>query len=301
VEKKNKETLLLFNTSTQLVLLDMKGRLVKNYPVKLKFPATAPVRAIDYDGKGEPRFLFTCDDHKLYNYSLNGKPTSGWVPPSIGAYVKTGVEYIKLFNKDYLIVTDANGLCHFYDRKGRGAFNPSLTEFIRSSGAPFKVYPDGKLSRIITTDRKGRIIRIAADGNWESITLKSFSPDHFFMYDDFDGDEFKDYIYTDSNTLTVYNVNKKIIFELEFPAPVQSGLIKVESTLPGHFYGVVSEETRQLFLFNHQGWSPMNKFLTGSLPFCTGVVDQSGYTSLITADGKIVYNYYLTEPGAVPF
>lgn len=300
-QSKPRETLLLFNTSKQLIMLDMKGHLAKNFPVTLRFPITSAVSALDYDQKGEFRLLFVCDDHKLYNYATNGKPSSGWSAPLLDVEVIKGVEYITMLGKEYLIVTDIEGRCHFYTRKGRAAFNPATTEFLRSRGAPFALYSDGARSRIITTDRKGRIIRVAPDGDWESITLREFSANHHFMYADFDGNELKDYIYTDSNTISVYNVNKRNIFELEFPFVASSGLLQLETAGSETFFGVVGQETKQIFLFNQHGWSPMNKFLTGSMPFATGILDQSGFSSLITTDGRTVYHYYLTDTSVSPF
>ncbi len=302
IEKsQSRETQLLFNTQHQLVLLDMQGKFAKNFPVVTRFPANSAVTAIDYDHKGDYRLFWVSDDHKLSNFSLSGKPTTGWVPPSIGAYVNKEISHVRLFEKDYIIVTDVNGICHFYDRKGRPAFNPPSTEFIRANNSTFFVFEDAKRSRIITTDRKGRIIRIAPDGNWESINLKEFSPEHTFRYDDFDGNEIKDYIYIDSNSVTVFDVNKHNIFELEFPAVLQPALIKVKLADNVVYFGTVSKDTKQLFLFNKEGWSAMNKFLIGSIAFSAGNLDQSGFVSLITADNNKVFDYYLTDSSVQPY
>lgn len=296
-----RKSYILFNTTHQIYLIDLQGNPARGFPVTTKFPVTNTASAIDYNNRGDHRLLFACDDRKIYNYTLEGRPTVGWSIPQLSAEIHQPIEHIKLFAKDYLIVTDIDGTCHFYNKNGKEAFYPSATEFIASEFPSFFLYDDGKNSRIITTDHKGRIIRISADGDWESINLKEFPEAHSFLYDDFNGDEIKDYIYTDTNTVTVYNNSKKIIFELDMPAGIIPGIVRLTCSGDKPVFGVVSRSTDHIFLFSEQGWSSMNNVLSGSWPLCSAYLDKSGYCSLVTASNKTVYNYYLYDLTIIPF
>lgn len=299
--KMKRRTMLLFNTQDQIWLLDLDGNPVKGFPLRPKFPVTNPVFPVDYGNTGDFRLIFVCDDHKVYNYNLDGRPTAGWLIPAVNADINLPAASAKLFAKDYIILTDGNGHCHFFNRQGKGAFTPSMTEFVASPQPAFFTYNDGRNSKIITTDHKGRIIRIAPDGDWESINLKEFPESHAFLYDDFNGDEINDYIFADTATVTVYNNSKKIIFELDLPSGILSSISKISTPAGKPLFGVVSRSSDHLYLFNEQGMSSMNNVLNGSWPFSAARLDESGYYSLITASGKTVYNYYLYDLSIIPF
>ena len=295
------ESRLVITTKKHLIVLDMAGKALPGFPLKLKTAVTSAPLLADYSGKGDYRIFFACEDRKLYNYGLSGKPTPGWTPPVADAAVQSKPEYLRFLKKDLIIVTDVKGHCNFYDRRGKQAFPKTASAFIRSQDAPFALFEDGKNSRIITTDINGKIIRISPDGKLESINLGRFPENHHFRYLDFDGNEIKDYLFNDSTTLTVFDVNKKIIFELEFPLRSGTAVVSATPVSNAPFFGVVGTSSSQLFLFNKNGCSPMNKYLTGKLPFCIGKLDDSGYYSLVTGGGNIIYNYYLNDFSTLPF
>jgi hypothetical protein len=290
----NRKSQIIFNTTHQVFMLDMNGKYAPGFPVTLPLPATNGLKVLDYENKKDYRILLVCDDHKLYNFTADGKKTNGWADPFIGALVNDPVAHVKMQGKDYLIIADANGICHFYDRRGNASFPKCKEAFIKSKYSGFFVYSDKEKSRIITTDRKGRIIRIAPDGKWDAIMLKDFSPEHKFLYADFDGNTINDYIFADDSTVTVYDVNKKIIFKLDIPGQITTLPVKTEASSKKPLFGLVTGNSGRIYLFSMKGLSPINQFLYGSTPFCTGRFDKGGVPSLIVAKDKTVYNYYLT-------
>jgi len=285
---------LVLNTCHQLFMLDMNGANAPGFPVTLKYPATNGLSVFDYENRKDYRILLACDDHKLYNFTSDGKPTKGWLYPSAEELISSPVVYLKMLGKDYLIAACADGTCCFYDRKGKAYFPKSRIGFIKAASSGFFIFPDGNRSRIITTDRKGRIIRVAPDGSWDAITLRTFGPGHKFFYDDFDGNGIKDYIFLDSN-LYVFNVNKKLICKLKLSDPADAAPVRVNTSRKIPLFGTVSERSGKIYLFSKNGFSPLNAYLEGSTPFCTGAMDNSGITSLIVAKDKTVYNYYLID------
>jgi hypothetical protein len=291
---KNGGCQIVFNTMHQIFMIGLDGKNLPGFPANLKYPATNPLTVVDFDANKNYQLILACDDHKLYNINSSGKPAAGWNSPLVGALVQEPVFPLMMSGKHYIIATDGNGLSHFYDRKGKSSFLSPEIEFIKSVKSGYFVYPDGVNSKIITTDRKGRIIRTGSDGKWESVTLQTFSPDHSFLYDDFDGNGNNDFIFADSGKIVVYNVNNKNIFNLTIPGKITFGPERISVIKDQPMFAIVCSEQNKVLLFSKSGLSPINQYLIGNTSFCSGKLDKSGICSLIIGKNNMVYNYYLT-------
>lgn len=115
---KNGKNQLLFNTDNYLHLLDRNGNYVQGYPVKMPARITSPVTLLDYDKNKDYRLFVACADHKIYNYTLYGVKTEGFVPVKTETEVKLPVNYIRVGASDYLITADTDGQIYVFSRKG---------------------------------------------------------------------------------------------------------------------------------------------------------------------------------------
>lgn len=117
---KNGKLQLLFNTENYIHLLDRNGNYVQGYPVKMPAPITSPITLLDYDNTKDYRLFMACADKKIYNYTLYGIRTEGFVPLKTDAVVDLPISYVKIGLSDYLITVDVNGKPYVFSRKGEG-------------------------------------------------------------------------------------------------------------------------------------------------------------------------------------
>ena len=74
---KNQKYQLVFTTSTQIHCIDLLGRDVENYPIKLPENTNLGLSVLDYDKNRNYRFLVPAGS-KLYNFSSEGNIIQGW-------------------------------------------------------------------------------------------------------------------------------------------------------------------------------------------------------------------------------
>lgn len=117
---KNGKYQLLFNTTNYLHLVDRNGNYVDGYPVKLPAEVSSSITLLDYDNTKDYRLFIACKDKRIYNYSIYGIKTEGFVPVKTNAVVNLPIYYTKVGASDYLITADVEGKIYVFSRKGEG-------------------------------------------------------------------------------------------------------------------------------------------------------------------------------------
>ncbi len=186
---KNGKFQLLFNTENYLHLIDRNGNYVQGYPVKLPAKITSNITLLDYEHTKEYRLYFACADKKIYNYTLYGVKTEGFVPLKTNAVVKMPIQYVKVGLSDYLITADVTGNIYVFSRKGEGRIDfknkttEDLDNFYVSGGNNLDntklIYVDDKnnlLDKISLADKK-EAIKIGDE-------LKNFKTEFTLIDDD---------------------------------------------------------------------------------------------------------------------
>ncbi|MBS1635571.1 MAG: hypothetical protein JST26_06570 [Bacteroidetes bacterium] len=117
---RNNKFQIFFNTDNYLHLIDRNGNYVQGYPVRLPAKITGAISLFDYDQNKDYRVFVSCADHKIYNYSMYGIRTEGFVPVRTEDVVSLPVQYIKVAGSDYLVTADEAGKIYVFSRKGDG-------------------------------------------------------------------------------------------------------------------------------------------------------------------------------------
>ena len=164
---KNGKFQLLFNTENYLHLLDRNGNYVQGYPVRLPAKATSNMTLLDYDKNKEYRIFIACADKRIYNFSLYGIKTEGYIPLKTDDLVELPVYYSKVGQSDYLTTIDVMGKIYVFSRKGEGRIDftnktiTGLSNFYVLAGSTLDnskiLYVDDKnnlLNKISFTDKK---------------------------------------------------------------------------------------------------------------------------------------------------
>ncbi len=289
---KNGKYQYLFNTKNYLHLIDLLGRNVKGYPKKLSSPAMNALALFDYEKKKNYRIVLSGADKKVYNYNIKGSEVNGWTKTQTLHLVDQKIQHLRTNKKDYILITDKNGEIKIISRVGRDRINLKK-QFGKSANSEFYINKTNKKGLFITTNKKGVLTYIKKNGAIAETIFGDFSEEHFFLYEDYNKDGHKDFIYLDGNKLRIYDRFKKPIFTYDFKTTITKkpefyNLSKSESLL-----GIVSCTTQEIFLFNKRGEVIISKGLIGETPFVIQRLKNNRDLNLIVGSGSSLYNYVI--------
>ena len=164
---RNGKLQLLFNTKNYIHLIDRHGNYVQGYPLKTPNSITSNMTLLDYDKTKDYRIFIACNDKKIYNFSLYGIKTEGFIPVKTTEIVELPIAYVKIGPSDYLITADVSGKIYAFSRKGLGRIDfknktiQNLNNLFVSEGTNIEntklIYVDDKnnlLNKITLTDKK---------------------------------------------------------------------------------------------------------------------------------------------------
>jgi len=287
---KNGKIQYLFNTKDNLFLIDRKGRYVANYPITIHPQATNGLSLFDYNRRKDYRILLAQADKHIYNYMINGDQVKGWHKPQMQAAVSQKVVRLLANRKDYIIINDDENHVKIVNRRGqqRIYLKAAVNKAIHSG---YFVNKTNSKGLILTTNTTGKLVYISASGALRFTDFGKFSPNHYFLYDDFNGDGAKDFIFVDQNRLKVFDRFKKLLFSYTFNENI---------TVQPEFFslgdkqkvlGVVASKEKTIYLFDNKGNILINRGLTGEIPFTVGSLNNNREVNIITATGSTLYNY----------
>ena len=160
---KNGNRQLVFNTATELWILDLKGQPVSNYPIKLPAPASTGLSAIDYDNTLDYRIYVPCTNGQLYGYLASGKPIPRFSFKCPAGVISEPITSLKINALDYVIANTTPGNMYVFDRNGKTVL--TVTEPVyKKANAGFTVIQDSITFSITTTDTAGNKLAIDSVG-----------------------------------------------------------------------------------------------------------------------------------------
>ena len=283
----------LFNTAHTIQLIDRNGNNHEGYPIRLPFEASNGLSVFDYNGNHDYRLLLFSTDRLLYNYDIQGKEVEGWNRHRAEDKVTLPVRHLVADNKDYLIVSDVNGGVRILDRQGR--IRIPLTADMQKS-ALNDIYTNAtntKKGLFLTSDKEGKLLYITADGLLNRTDFGTYSEKHFFLYEDFNGDQDPDFIYLDGQELHVFDRFKKELFAHHFDVEITTKPVFFRISRNKRMLGVVSEKAREITLIDRKGNMIVNSGLVGETPFAVGSLHNDQQINLVTGVGNALFNYVI--------
>jgi hypothetical protein len=115
---KNGKKQLLILTNSRLEMLDINGKNVVGYPVVLSSKPCTNLCVADYSNARDYRIFFGCSNGTVYNYTSNGKTTSGWNVASMKGDLPTSIQYKKVNGQDEIQVKRSSGKTTILKRNG---------------------------------------------------------------------------------------------------------------------------------------------------------------------------------------
>jgi len=115
---RNGKKQLAFVTRNTFYILDRNGNTVAPFPKKFKDDITQPISIFDYDRKRNYRFVIT-QGMEVMMYDRKGKIVSGFTFKKAGSTIVLAPQHIRLGNKDYILIAEANGKLNILSRVGK--------------------------------------------------------------------------------------------------------------------------------------------------------------------------------------
>jgi len=290
----NGETQFLFNTAGYIHLIAMNGHYVDGFPVKLVRNATNGISVFDYNNDGEYRLVIGLDDNRTYNFDKSGREVVGFTKIQSRTKVVKPVQHLVADGKDYFFVTDVNGEVIITNRRGedRISLEKRLEKAVNSV---FYVNQTNNMGLFLTTDQKGNLVYLDASGKITRSVFKDFSAGHFFLYEDFDGDGYHDFIFIDGKDISVFNRFKKVFFKYELPEKVVTEPVIFTTGKGNKYLGVTLSGMQQIMIFDHKRRAFDHMTLAGNSLFSAASLNNDDQINLITGLGKMVINYRLDQ------
>lgn len=281
----------LFNTAHDIHLIDYNGNYLEGYPFRLPFEASNGLSVFDYNNNRDYRILLCGTDRLVYNYTIQGEEVEGWNRHRAEDQVQQPIQHLVADNKDYLIVSDISGGVRILDRQGRIRI-PLTSDMQKSPQAD--IYTNAtNLSKglFLTSDKEGKLLYVTADGTLNRTDFGTYSDKHFFLYEDFNGDQDPDFIYLDGQDLHVFDRFKKELFAHHFDVEITTKPVFFNITRNKRLLGIVSENAREIYLIDRKGNMIVNSGLVGETPFAVGSLNGDKEINLITGVGNALFNY----------
>jgi len=284
----------LFNTDTHLYLIRSDGQFADRYPMRFPLHATNGLTLVDYNRNGDYRVLVAFMDNRVYKFSLDGLSITGWERPNALEEILKPVEYRNYNKQEYLIVAGKTGQTFIVDRRGkpRMELNPKLQ---LSPNSGLYLNRSNKRGLFVTTDQQGKAIFIQENGKTSEVTMNLFSPSHWFFYEDITGNGQPEFIYLDKNNIYYYNRSYKLVFSYAFRREISSPPFVIKSPDGKTMIGIVAPETRELYLFDKNGYREMESGIRGTTAFDIGRLGEGYPLSLIVGNGKFIRSYRLSQ------
>ncbi len=289
---KNGNLQFLFSTKKSLHLLDRNGNYVGKYPINLRSDASNGMALFDYDGRKDYRIFIAGTDKKVYVYDKNGAPVKGWDFAGSEGLVTSEIQHLRIATKDYIVFADPMRI-YILDRRGNTRVSPKH-QFAKSANNSLILdRQSSKGPRLVTTDVEGTVWYTYFSGEVEPQKLSGYSADHYFKYDDINGDGRKDFIFADQDRLEVLSADGKRIFLEKL-----GGMITHTPSIyrfPGNSIeiGIVNRNEERIYLFKTNGKQHDGFPLRGRTPFSIGYLDPSSrqFNLLVGGDDLFLLNY----------
>lgn len=291
--RNNGQLQFLFNTAHTIQLIDRAGNNMPGYPVHLPFEATNGLAVFDYNGNHDYRILLCGTDRLVYNYNIQGVEVEGWNHHRSEDWVRQPLQHIRVEDKDYLIVSDVSGGVRILDRQGRIRI-PLSSDMQKSPKSDiYENVTNRSKGLFLTSDKEGKLLYVGVDGALNRTDFGNYSDKHFFLYEDFDGDQNVDFIYLDQNDLRVYNKFKTELFSHHFDTEIVTRPVFFKITRNKRLLGIVSEKAREIYLIDRKGNMIVSSGLVGETPFAVGSLHNNQEINLVTGVGNALFNYVI--------
>lgn len=276
---KNSKYQCLFNTESQLYLIDRNGENVDNFPILLPSNTKVGHSLFDYNNTRKYRILIVGDDNNIYNLDKKGKKIKGWKYEKNNKRINKKLQNFRVGNKDYILVERNNSNTQLLAING--SERVKFEQGIQFNGNPIRLDKNGTLYNITS---EGKLWRGTLDGNSSQLTLSNLAANSLFAIDE-TGKE-KQFIYTNNKSIFILNTNFETIHSFELANKI--------TNLITNNKGLMFTTENELYLWNTDGVAEGFPILSDGY-FNIDNIDNNDKINLINIKNGFIYNYELAD------
>ncbi|MGC9330259.1 MAG: DUF3352 domain-containing protein [Bacteroidales bacterium] len=292
---KNGKLQYLFNTKNKIYLIDRRGNHVERFPINLRSPATCGLALFDYDNTLDYRILIPCANKEAYLYNIEGNLVSGWEFKGSEYLVRQTPKHFRHENYDYIVFSDKYRI-YILNRKGETRVQPKYHfQTSTNNSFYFEKNENKATSCFVTTKNTGTIMRIYLNNLVDSLHIRKYSDEHYFMFEDLDADGVKDYIFLDGNKLEVYSQGLSMIMTYTFENEITEAPNYYVFSSDNRKIGVTDYDNEMIYLINADGTLHPGFPLTGKSPFSIAYMapDKIYFNLFVGGKDNFLYNYQI--------
>jgi hypothetical protein len=288
--KKNNKSYVFFSTAEKLYCFDMNGKSGKGYPVTYKQTATTGITYVNFKDNRSERCYTAFSNRQLIAMTIDGKKISGWKFDKTEGKANDPIQHFNHDGKDYLLFSDLSYI-YLVNRKGELQFK-TANSLHQSKNNTFTIDEKSNYFRFLTTDTNGNICFIYPDKHIEKSSVGQFSKDHFFKFEDINGDGSKEYLFADSSFIYAYNQNNKLIFRTKLDVIIdQTPIITTNKNNEAEIF-VCSSASGKLYMIYPDGKIAKGFPINGNSPMNVISLSNDKYSfAVLTGDGNILHYY----------
>ena len=208
---------LIFNTQNNLYILDVLGRNVGNFPVKILDSATANVSVMDYEKDLNFRFLVPTTQG-IKSINKQGKIVKGWIQPKQTSEVLVDINHLLINNLDYIQVQDSKGKLYLYNR--RGELRHTVSSVFNNEMFTLEGSSIEQTRAIYFDSVSNSIKRQFFSDKTASILLNPEEKIKEFFFVDYNKDNIRDFVLVFENEIKIYGQDLIIQKRLELPSDI---------------------------------------------------------------------------------
>lgn len=272
---KNNKYQCIFNTKSNLHIIDRNGNYVENYPIKLPNKTKIGHSLFDYNNKKKYRIIIVGEDNMIYNLDKYGKKVTGWKYKKQNNRILKSPKHFKFGTNDYILLETRNKTTKLLAINGTERIIFSSESIFNDS--EIKIGENGYLYAI-TIDSK--LWKATLDGNSTETILPNLSNESKFTVIN------NNFIF--HNEKKVYSIDEEFnnLFTLNF-----DNEIKYISNYKGY---ILIETSNKLFLYNN------DKIISGFPIKLTGHynindINNNNKINIVNIVNNSIYNYELFD------
>ena len=298
---KNDKLQYLFNTTSQMHLIDRNSDNVDDYPRKLRANATNGLTVLDYDGQKNYRIFVACNDGNIYGFLKNGEPLNGWSPQEEIGIISQPITYFLIDGLDYIVTLNDEGLLYVFQRNGEMRIEPTDLE-IKDRRINSRIDFDDLSSnhkRVVAVDSKGKGYIANLRGKKFNLSMEIGENENVkFCLADVVGDIRKDYILLSKRDLRINYYDElgdfRKLHKARLPT-IQNDLFTLQLPEKEKAYiGTVSNGNNEIFLLDNEAKLIKDFPLAGSTRFEITDFFGDGKRILTVANDNVIYTYRLS-------